>query len=117
MNNYYQQNTKNMQKKDYSEGFTKKTVKLGDLLTELMEKRILPQQQQLLSLNEHWQQLLPTGFCNHCRIAGISNGNLKVFVDSTSYIYQLKLYSSKLLTELQHRCPQVRIRGIELAIQ
>jgi hypothetical protein len=87
------------------------------MLTELLEERILPQQKKILSLNKCWQQLIPESLCGHCRIAGISNGNLKVFVDSASYIYQLKLYSSNLLAELRYRCPHIRIKGIELAIQ
>lgn len=89
---------------------------LGDVLNELMEKRVSPQQSRFGLITEAWNQLLPAELCRHCRIDGISGGRLKVLTDSPSYMYELQLLSSELLEELSREYPQARIREIKFAV-
>jgi predicted nucleic acid-binding Zn ribbon protein len=92
------------------------TATLGEALSELMEDRIVPQQSRFGSVTDLWSELLPAELYQHCRLAGISGGQLKVLVDSPSYMHELRLCSSQLLKELQQRCPKARIRRIKLVI-
>jgi len=92
------------------------TVRLGDMLTGLMDNWILPKQAKFESVAQLWNELLPAELHQHCRIAGISGGQLNVLVDSSSYKYNLQLCTTEILTELQRRCPQVRIKRIKIAL-
>jgi len=91
-------------------------VRLGDTIRELMDYWISPQQVKFKSVVELWSELLPDGLHQHCRITEISAGQLKVLVDSPSYMYDLQLFSSQLLAELRRRCPKLRIKGLKIAL-
>lgn len=92
------------------------TASLGDVLSELMENRVSPQQIRFGLIAEAWSQLLPTELCQHCRIVDISGGRLKVLTDSPSYMYELQLLSCELLKELARRYPRARIKEIKFAV-
>lgn len=92
------------------------TAKLGDVLAVLMDSKITPQQERSCSVYEIWQQLLPSELSKHCRIDSISNGRLKVLVDSPSYMYQLQLCKSDILAGLKSQCPKFRIATLKFAV-
>ncbi|UCG57513.1 MAG: DUF721 domain-containing protein [Phycisphaerales bacterium] len=92
------------------------SVELGDVLAQLMEEQILPQQAHFASVGEQWAQLLPLEVRQHSKIAGISGGQLKVLVDAPAYMYELQLRSAQLIEQLQRRCPRARIRKIKLVV-
>jgi predicted nucleic acid-binding Zn ribbon protein len=91
-------------------------VGLGDVLSELMESRVSPQQIRFGLIAEAWSQLLPAELYQHCKIVDVSSGRLKVLVDSPSYMYELQLLSYELLKELARRCPRARIKEIKFAV-
>ena len=93
-----------------------RTVRLGDTINQLMEDRISPQQARFSLVAELWSQLLPAGLRQHCKIADISTGQLKVLVDLPPYMHELRLCSSELLKELQQQCPRAQIRKIKLVL-
>ncbi|MHC4482745.1 MAG: DciA family protein [Planctomycetota bacterium] len=93
-----------------------KTARLGDTVRQVMEDWISPQQSRFGAVAQHWSQLLPVELCRHCRLGGMSGGQLKVLVDSPSYMHELRLCSPQLLKELQQRCPAARIKRIKFAI-
>ena len=93
-----------------------RAVRLGDALSELVENQILPQQARFGPVIELWSEALPTELGRHCRIVDISRGQLKVQVDSSSYMYELRLCCSQLLGEIQRRCPQARIQKIKIVL-
>ena len=78
-----------------------------------MDDQISPRQAQFSEVAEIWNRLLPAELCGHCEIIDISGGQLKVQVDSPSYMYELQLCSSELLKELQQQCPRVRLAKIK----
>lgn len=93
-----------------------RTAKLGDTLSELMERRISPQQARFGQVAELWDQLLPAELGLHCKIIDISGGQLKVKVDSPVYANELRWCSSDLLEEIQLKCPRARIKEIKFVV-
>jgi hypothetical protein len=91
-------------------------TRLGVILKEFIDNRIQPNQQIAESVAQMWEELLPVELAQHCEITGLSVGQLKILVNSPCYMYELSLCSSKLLAELQRRCPQARLKEIKFAI-
>jgi len=88
---------------------------MGELVSDFVE-RLTPVQKQAHSVIEAWENLLPEGLRTHCRIAGVSNGCLKIEVDGSSYMYELQLCKATLLRELQRLCATARIRRIDVGM-
>jgi hypothetical protein len=91
------------------------TTRLGDVLSKLMENQISPRRERFEPVAQLWSQLLPAELHRHCKIVDISAGQMKVLVDSPSYMYELKLCSPELLEELQ-RNTSTRIKKIKFAV-
>jgi len=91
-------------------------VSLGQVAQRLLAERISPQQAKFSQVDEIWRDLLPAELYRHCEIVGISGGQLDIQVDSPSYVYELQLCSSELLSELQRQCPRVRLTRIKFAV-
>ncbi len=100
----------------FSERQAKEAARLSDVLVVLMDSKIAPQQERFSFVYEIWQQLLPPELSRHCRIDAISNGQLKVLVDSSSYMYQIQLCRSDILAGLKSYCPQFRITKLKLSV-
>jgi len=94
----------------------KSAIKLGDVVTKLLEDRISPQQARYGQLADVWNRLLPAELKKHCRLADFSAGRLKVAADSSAYMYELRLCSSELLRQLQQQCPAARITKIKITM-
>lgn len=97
-------------------GTSERTVRLADVVQEVLEDRILPQQSRFSSVMDAWQDLVPAELKQHSRVVDLVAGVLKVMVDSPAYVYELQLCRSALLNELQQQCPQAGIKGIQLAV-
>jgi len=95
---------------------SKETTKLGDEINRLMESRISPQHARFGPIVELWSQLLPAELSSHCRIAGVSSGQIEVEVDSPAYRHELGLCSPELLEQIQLRCPRAKIRKIKFVL-
>lgn len=93
---------------------SKGTQRLGEILIELMDGQVSPRQARFGPVVELWGELLPVELACHCRITGLIGGQLKVAVDSPSYMHELRLCSVELLEELQQRCPRARIERIKI---
>ncbi len=89
--------------------------RIGDLVSEFVE-RLSPVSSQYDSVAQAWGNLLPDALRAHCRIAGVSNGCLKVAADGSSYMYEMQLCKAVLLRELQRVCPAARVRRIEVGM-
>ncbi len=93
-----------------------RAANLGKVARQLLDERISPRQARFSQVAEVWSRLLPVELCGHCEIIDISGGQLKVQVDSPSYVYELQLCSSELLEELQRQCPKARLTKIKLVV-
>lgn len=92
------------------------TIRLSEVLGQLMDEQVSPRYARLGSVIQTWGQLLPTELARHCRPVDISGGQLKVLVDSPPYMYELRLCGSQLLAELKRQCPRSRIKEIKFVI-
>jgi len=91
-------------------------VRLGDVLGKVMTEQISPLQERFGDLADAWSEIVPDELCEHCEIVDARGGELKVCVDSSPYMYELQLCSSELLKELQHQCPQARLKRIKFVV-
>ncbi len=98
-----------------NERTTSQECRIGDLVSEFVE-RLSPVSSQYDSVTQAWSGLLPEALRAHCRIAGVSNGCLKVAADGSSYMFELQLCKAVLLRELQRVCPGARVRRIEVGM-
>ncbi len=89
---------------------------LGRVAQQLLAEQISPQQVKFSQIDGVWRDLLPAELLRHCEIVGISGGQLEIQVDSPSYVYELQLCSSELLSELQRQCPRVRLTRIKFTV-
>ena len=94
---------------------TSEACRMGDVVSHLVE-RLSPVCREYDSVAHAWAGLLPDALHAHCRIAGVSNGCLKVAADGSSYMYELQLCKAVLLRELQRLCPAARVRRIEVGM-
>jgi hypothetical protein len=94
---------------------TSEACRIGDLVSGFVE-RLGPVCRQYDSVAQAWPDLLPDALRAHCRLAGASNGSLKVLADGSSYMFELQLCKAVLLRELQRVCPAAKVRRIEVGM-
>jgi len=69
----------------------------------------------MAAIAECWQQLVPPMLCDHCALESFHAGTLKVIVDSSSHLYELKqLLLSGLQKQLLIVCKSAGLRKITL---
>lgn len=93
-----------------------RTVRLGDTLNQLLERRITPQQIRFAPIARLWRQLLPAELSSRCEIIDLSGGQLTVRVESPSVKFELQLCGPKLLEQLQKQCPRARVKRIRFVL-
>jgi hypothetical protein len=91
------------------------TCKIGDLVAGFV-RALGPVHDRYDSIAEAWDGLLPESIRSHCRVAGLTDGCLKIVADGSSYMYELQLCRPVLLRELQRLCPAAKIRRIVVAM-
>ncbi|MFH1371140.1 MAG: DUF721 domain-containing protein [Planctomycetota bacterium] len=65
---------------------------------------------------EAWEQLLPAGLAEHCRVIDLSAGCLTVEADSPSYLYELRISSHQIVEHLRGACPAAKVRAIKIVL-
>ena len=98
-------------------GKKENTVKLGSTLKALMDRRVSPRHSVQASVALAWEHLLPPLLARHCRPAEVKNGILKVKVDSSVYMYELRLCKDDLLEQLRDRCPKAKVKDIRFLME
>jgi predicted nucleic acid-binding Zn ribbon protein len=66
------------------------------------------------SVVDMWEELLPSGFYEHCNIAGISKGVLTIEAEAGPYMHELRVLSEELLEHIKDKCPRSGIRKIKI---
>ena len=92
------------------------SARLGELLQKVMVERISPLQARFGELADVWSDVVPQELYEHCEIVDVLSGELKVSVDSSPYMYELRLCSAELLQELQRQCPRARLKRIKFVL-
>jgi len=90
-----------------------KTTTIGRLVNNLLQYNITPKYKNAECLTAAWNKLLPHELQQHCRIADLTAGHIKIAVDSAPHRYELQLAGADLLEELQKQCPTARIKTIK----
>jgi len=93
-----------------------RAVKLGQIVTGIMDRRVVPQYNKTNSVALAWDSLVPAGLKQHCKLSELDSGTLKVLVDSPAYAYELQLCSKQLIEQFQKRSPAARINKIKVTI-
>ncbi len=93
-----------------------RTFRLGEVVSELVERRIEPLWASLGPVLEVWEEVLPEELARHCRIEGAAGGELKVSASSPAYAHELRMCAGQLVAELRRQCPRAKIRSIKVAV-
>ncbi len=80
-----------------------KESKLGEVVSEYITQHVKPRQTYFSEIAGIWNELLPADLRTHCVLKDFTEGRLYVSVDSSAYMYELKLMSSDLLREIRQR--------------
>jgi hypothetical protein len=60
------------------------------------------------ALLEIWERCLDRNELDHSKVAGIKNDSLTVHVDSSVWLYQIKLKQKQILQRLQKEFPEIQ---------
>ena len=93
-----------------------KPVLLGNVLKDVMAKRISHRHGKVEMIEQIWSQLLPLELTEHCRIDSFNNGVLKVIVDGPGYMHEMRLCKSQLLEQLKTETTGIGIKDIRFDI-
>jgi predicted nucleic acid-binding Zn ribbon protein len=88
-------------------------ARLGPLLEQYIAQQVSPKYRQFSSVEEAWRQAVPDELASHCRCESVSNGQLKIIVDSPAYMYKLQTISTELLERLEQLCRRPKVRTLK----
>ena len=92
--------------------FFRRPKKTGDILAALMARKGYAQTQSSSELLDAWDQTVGDPWINRTRPGNISRGVLEVVVASSAVHQQLIFRKAQLLTEMQEKLPQNKIKDI-----
>jgi hypothetical protein len=88
---------------------------LGPELLGFFKNSVQKRQSKLANIGECWSRLIPEPILEHCAIESFQAGTLKVLVDSSSHLYELKqLLLAGLQKQLLIACKSAGLRKIAL---
>jgi hypothetical protein len=91
------------------------TAALGPEMLAFFKNSVQKKQGKLAAIAECWQQLVPAMLCEHAALESFHAGTLKVIVDSSSHLYELKqLLLSGLEKQLLLACKSAGLRKVTL---
>ena len=88
-------------------------AKAGDVAGQYMDNRARSLTKNT-AIVDTWNETLPVGLREHCRLAEVKNGVLEVEVEPGVYMHELRLVSSELLEEIRSRCGRAAVKKIKL---
>jgi hypothetical protein len=91
------------------------TPALGPEMLAFFKNSVQKRQGKMAKIAECWQTLVPQILSDHCALESFHAGTLKVIVDSSSHLYELKqLLLSGLQDQLLVACKSAGLRKITL---
>lgn len=66
------------------------TDPLGPAMIQFFKKEVQKRQTKFTAIASAWNQVIPDSLLEHCCLESFSSGSLKVLVDNSSHLYQLK---------------------------
>jgi hypothetical protein len=93
------------------------TPMLGPELIGFFKNSVEKRHTKLGAIAEKWAQLIPATLQEHCALESFQSGTLKVIVDSSSHLYELKqLLLAGMNDQLMLACRPAGLRKITLKI-
>lgn len=90
-------------------------ISLGPEMLSFFKTNVQKRQTKLTVIAECWARLIPESLLDHCALEGFSAGTLKVIVDSSPHLYELKqLLLSGLQKQLLIACKSAGLKKISL---
>lgn len=93
-----------------------RTSKLGEVLERFMAEALSPKFKAFTAVEQAWREAVPEELASHCRCEGVSNGQLKILVDSPAYMYRLETIRPQLFEQLGRLCPKPKIKKLKFII-
>jgi hypothetical protein len=91
------------------------TPLLGPDMLSFFKQNVQKRQTKLQAISECWSQLIPEQLLDHCALESYSAGTLKVIVDSSSHLYELKqLLLAGLQKQILIACKATGLKKINL---
>jgi hypothetical protein len=91
------------------------TAALGPELLDFFKNSVQKRQSKMGKISECWSRLIPETMLDHCALESFQAGTLKVVVDSSSHLYELKqLLLAGLQKQLLIACKSAGLRKIAL---
>jgi hypothetical protein len=92
-----------------------KAATIGADMLSFFKNSVQKRQGKMAAIAECWQQLVPAILVEHCCLESFHAGTLKVIVDSSPHLYELKqLLLSGLEKQLQLACKSSGLRKVTL---
>lgn len=88
---------------------------IGPELIDFFKHSVQRRQTKMATIADFWSRLVPEMLNDHCALESFSRGTLTVFVDGSSYLYQLKqLLLAGLQLQLLLACRSTGLKKISL---
>ena len=88
---------------------------LGTSLDGFLRRNVYPRQKKVMELARAWHDLVPAELSEHSCVEDFRGGQMRILVDSSSYIYELHLMVQEgLLDQMRQRCPRLPLAEIKL---
>ena len=93
------------------------TPQLGPELISFFKQSVERRQTKLAKIAECWEKLIPSTLLEHCALESLHTGTLKVIVDSSSHLYEMKqLLLAGLQDQILLVCKSTGLRRITLKL-
>jgi hypothetical protein len=91
------------------------TPLLGPEMLSFFKQNVQKRQTKLQAIAECWRELIPEHLLDHCALESYAAGTLKVIVDSSSHLYELKqLLLAGLQKQILLACKATGLKKINL---
>jgi hypothetical protein len=93
------------------------TAELGPEMLGFFKNSVQKRQTKLSAIADCWSRVIPEHLLEHCALDGFHSGILKVIVDSSPHLYELKqLLLAGLERQLTLACKSSGLRKVNLKI-
>ncbi len=90
--------------------------KASDLLKEFLKRQGVSGNEPVVSLFRGWAQLVQPPLLDHSRIVDLKNDVLWVEVDHPGWMQMIHLQQARILRQVRHLYPQLKIRGLSCRV-
>lgn len=96
--------------------FSRRPKQMGNVVAQLMARKGYGQEKSNAELSTAWQNIVGERFKNQTSVGTIRRGVLEVIVGNSLLNQRLEFEKKRLLTELNNRLPQIKLKNIRFRI-